>query len=127
MARGVDQILDTGAHNAVLVAASGTAKSGPIDLANGISAQGFFSLQVVATGNAGVLTFSYELSNDGTNYVTPASATNIATGVSTTSGPGNAGVHMFSFSPMIARYIKIVALETGGAANVTITTRLVYQ
>lgn len=126
MSHGMGKIQRCLGHNAVTVAASGTSKSGPIPLEDSF-VDGFFSLMVVASGNAGVLTFSYELSNDGINYITPASATDIATSVSKTSGPGSAGVHMFSFDPMLARFMKIVATETGTAADVTITTTLAYQ
>lgn len=82
---------------------------------------GFFSLQLIMTGT-GILQGEYLLSNDGVNFVTPTGVPDspIFTGFTV-------GVDMFSFAPMLARYLQILLTETGGANPVTVTGLLAYQ
>jgi len=112
--------------SAEAIAASGTYTSAAIDLTkvrgDNNSTQrpdGFFSAQVNVAGS-GTVKVEYLLSNDGTNYVTPTGATEIATGLT-------AGNTMHSFDPMVARYLKIKVTETGGANAATVTVTLAIQ
>jgi hypothetical protein len=104
------------------VAASGSATSAPLDLGS-ISSSGYFSLQVAVTGS-GELTLEFELSNDGINYVTPTGSLEITTGLSATSGPGSDGKDIYSFGPILARWLRIKATETGTSDAAVLTAFL---
>jgi len=104
--------------DAEVLAASGTATSSAIDL-NQFKARGYFGLQYTIAGS-GTVKFEYQLSNNGVTFVEPAAAVDI--GSSLTAGNG-----YLSFAPACARYIQIVATETGGANGVTITGVLAVQ
>lgn len=107
------------------VSASGTADSSVIDLSR-LKPEGYFSLQLAVTGS-GTVKVQYMLSNDGTNYVIPSSATDIVTGFTSSSGPGSDGKDVFSFQPEIAKYIKLRVTETGGSSSATVTGTLAIQ
>jgi hypothetical protein len=106
--------------NAATITQNGDSTSSAVDLKR-YKATGYFSVEVVVT--AGTLTVEYLLSNDGTNYIEPASASDIATGLTSTNGPGGAGVHHYSFQPEPGRFMKIKVSETGNseAGGVTVT------
>lgn len=104
--------------NAQSIAASGTASSVAIDL-NNFKPAGFFSIQVTLTGS-GTGKFEYELSNDGVTYLTPSSAVDIVTA-------HTVGNDIYSFSPELARYMKIKITETGGADPIVVTVVLAIQ
>lgn len=90
-------------------------------------AEGFFSFQHDITGD-GTLKFEYLLSLDGTNFVTPSGATDIATGKVKTSG--TSGVDILPFptdEPAPAPYMKIKATETAGGNPATLTGYLAVQ
>ena len=105
------------------VSAGGSATSGAVDISN---ARGYFSIQYAVTGD-GTLKLSYQLSNDAITWITPSSAADIATGITKTSGPNSDGKDLVSFSPEMAKYIQIVATETGGANSATITAMMAVQ
>jgi len=105
------------------IAASESYTSSAIDLSQ---ARGYFSIQYTITGN-GTVTLSYTLSNDGTTYLTPSGSSSIATGLTKTSGPGGSGKDILPFTPPIAKYMKIVATETGGVNSATVTSVLNVQ
>lgn len=109
--------------NAQATAASGTSTSDAIDLH---CRSGYFSLQVAITGD-GTCKFEYLISNDGVNFIEPSSASDIASSKVKTSGPGSDGKDIFSFTPVISRFIKIRITETGGANSVTVTAHLAIQ
>lgn len=113
-----NKIIDFKAYDAVEIAASGTAYSQVLDLSRD-QPDGHFSMQVVATGS-GTVKLEYLLSNDGTTFVTPTGASDIVTA-------HTSGNDMYSISPMLARYIKFLATETGGANTITITCRAAIQ
>lgn len=100
------------------VVASGTATSNAVDL-GGLSTTGHFSLQVALTGD-GTATFEFLLSNDGTNFVEPSGSLDITTGFTKTSGPGSDGKDIFSFGPILARWMKIRVTETGGVSAIAV-------
>lgn len=87
---------------------------------------GYFSVQVTIAGS-GTAKVEYLLSNDGTNFVEPSSASDITSGMTATSGPGSDGIDLFSFSPEPARYLKIKVTETGGANPITATVVLMMN
>ena len=106
--------------DAIIIAASGDATSVPLDL-QAYAAEGFFSLQIELTGD-GTAKFEYENSNDGKTYITQsATADQIVSGFTKTSGPGSDGKDLVSFEPEPARYLRIKCTETGTADSVTIT------
>jgi len=108
---------------AILAGASAT--SAAIDL-SAYKPSGFFSIQVAVSGD-GTCKIEYLLSNDGTNYLEPTSASDIASGLLKTSGPGTDGKDIFSFTPEVAKHMKIKASETAGANAIAITANLVIQ
>ncbi len=83
-------------------------------------------LQVLLSGS-GTAKFEYQLSNDCVNYVEPASASDIATGFTGSSGPGGDGRGFYSFSPEPAKCMKIAVTETGTSNSVTVTVDLMIQ
>lgn len=109
------------------IAASGNS-SNP---GNGIDLQrfaqnGFFSVQYLITGT-GTAKIEYNLSNDGATYIEPTSATDIGSSLTATTGPGSDGKDILSFSPELARFMKIKVTETGGAQAVVVTLWLAIQ
>ena len=107
--------------SSVTIAASGvwTSEAIPLDAYRA----GFYAIQITLTGD-GTAKLEYQLSIDGTNYLEPASASDIATGFTKTSGPGSDGKGLYDFFPMPAKSMKIIATETGGASTVTVTLTL---
>lgn len=106
--------------DAQTIAATGTYTSSVIKLLN---TDGYFSLQVEVTGD-GTVKFEYLLSNNETDFLMPTSAIAIATGVVKTSGPGSDGKDIYSFHPPLARELKILVTETGGANSVVVSAWL---
>jgi len=99
--------------------ASGSTSSQP---AEGIDLQrfaqnGFFSLQYTITGT-GTLKLEYNLSLDGANWIEPTSSTDIGSSLTASTGPGSDGKDILTFSPELARFLKIKATGSGGSAAV---------
>jgi len=105
-------------HSSTALTASGTSELQTYDL-NAIKPEGYFSLQYTITGD-GTVKFEYYLSNDGSTFVEPSTASDIGSGL--TSGSG-----LLQFEPEPARFMKIRATETGGASAATVTTVLMIQ
>ena len=116
-------IITKNIFSAETLEAAGTATSTATDLSN---MEGYFTIQVAVSGS-GTIKIEYLLSNDGTNYLEPTSASDIATGVTATSGPGGNGKNIYSFSPEMAKYVKIKITETGATDTVTVTAWLAIQ
>jgi len=108
--------------DAEAVAASGTSTSAVYDLGS-LSTTGYFSLQVALTGD-GTATIEYELSNDGVNYMTPSGSSEIITGLVKTSGPGTDGQDIYSFGPILSRFIRLKVTETGTSDAIALTAYL---
>lgn len=106
------------------VAASGTFTSSAIDLTSSVSALGNLAIQVEVTGD-GTASLTYTASIDGTDYVSPTGATAIATGLTKT--VNTTGKDIYEFSPILAKFIKIVITETGTSDTVTINATLIAQ
>lgn len=104
---------------AQVVTADTTVKSAVINLSTLFKPNGFFSLQVTATGT-GTCKITYELSNDGVTYVTPDSASDIVTAQTVAND-------FYSFAPELAKYMKVVLEETGDVNPITITAILGVQ
>ena len=100
--------------NGLEILASGSADSIILDL-NELKSRGFFSLHVTTTGT-GTATFTYLLSNrkDGVDALTPSGASDIATNFA-------AGTDMFSFAPMVAKYMIIRCVETSTTNPINVT------
>lgn len=111
--------------NAETVAASGNSSSAAINL-NDFKPNGYFSLQITLTGS-GTGKFEYELSNDGVNYLTPSSAADIITAHDVTTGPASDGKDLYSFSPELAKYMKIKVTETSTTDAIVVTAILALQ
>ena len=92
---------------------------------NPFNAEGFFSMQVEVTGS-GNIDLIYLISNDGTNYLTPAGTADIVSAFGATSGPGSDGIDLISFDPPICRYIKFKATEQN-ADTVAVTLHFCLQ
>lgn len=78
---------------------------------------GFFSVNLKVTGT-GAVELSYLLSHDGVTYLPPSSAASIVAGF--TSSSGTSGQDIFSFSPEIAPWIKIRAINRSAAASTVV-------
>lgn len=79
--------------------------------------EGFFSLQVELTGTGNV-DITYALSNNGTDYITPAAAADIFTAFASNSGPGADGKDIAMFEPLLHHFLKIIATEQNAGAVV---------
>jgi len=87
---------------------------------------GNFSLQVTVTGD-GTAKVEYEVSNDGTNYRTPSTASDIVTAhIKTT---GSSGLEHYDLSSHIemCRYIRFKVTETGTSDDIAITAVFAVQ
>lgn len=112
--------------SAQLIAASGSALSQAYEL-DWYALNGFFSLQITLTGD-GTGKFQWAVSNDKTNYIISATASDdIVTAHNKTSGPGADGKHIYSFDPIVSGWMKIKVTETGGANSITVTADLCMQ
>ena len=108
--------------NGAVVAAGQSIRSLPIEM-NLMHANGFFSLHVVDLTGSGTVTFTYEQSNnetgrEGSDYVVPQGAPDIVTDHAATSGPGSDGNALYSFTPVMAKWMRIIATETAQAEAV---------
>ena len=96
-------------------------------------AEGFASLDVKALTDDGTVKLTYELSNDETDadgnitFITPSSAIDIVTAHTKTTGPAGDGKEFYAFTPEIAKFLRIVAEETGGGDPVVLTAILLIQ
>ncbi len=93
-----------------------------------VAQNGFFSIHMDARASiAGAsLSASYEISNTGTSYITPTGATNIFTDFNINSGPRSDGVDIFSFTPPLSRFLRILVWETQ-SNRATFTADLAVQ
>lgn len=69
-----------------------------------------FSVQIAVTNsstNSGILSLSYELSNDGADFVL---SSNIVTTLCQTNSMASNGRGLYRFSPDVARYVRLKAL-----------------
>jgi hypothetical protein len=105
------------------IAASGSATSDIIEVKESV---GYFAVQMFVRG-AGTIKIEYLISLDGVNFLEPSAAADIASGQTTASGPGTDGRDIFTFSPILAPYMKIKVTETGGVSTVWVTLHLVTQ
>ena len=83
--------------------------------------EGFFSFQLQIVSGAGVLTFDFLESNDGTNFVDAGAGSDVATGVT------GAGHYLYSFDPKLCAKLRLRLTETGGAAGVVVNGWLAVQ
>ena len=107
-------------------------ESDVIDL-NTIQTRGIFALDIKVTGD-GTANVFYKVSGpsvSGWDFIKPSGATNIATGLTKTSGPNSDGHDYFTFEPELARFLKICVEETSlsssGYEPVTVTAYLIVQ
>lgn len=100
-----------------VVSGSGSATSTPLSYDISIGPSGFHALQFKVTGS-GTVTFSYEVSADGTNYIVPEGAVDIIAGES-------AGDWKYiKFSAEVSTSIRIKVTETSGS-DATVNAYLV--
>lgn len=109
--------------NGVTIATSSATTSPFVDLKE---VDGHFSLQVGLTGD-GTGKMEYELSNDGTTYRTPTSATDIVTSHVKTSGPSSDGKDLYPFEPELGRFLKIKASNTDTGDDIVVTVHLALK
>ena len=98
--------------------------SDAIDL-NGRANNGVFSLQVniSSSSTSTSITITYLVSNDGENFVTPATANDIATAVDVSSGKDE----IYEFEPEFARWIQIKITENNAGTVVDPVCDLAVQ
>jgi hypothetical protein len=105
------------------VSAGSSATSAAVNLKN---LEGYFSLSVEVSGD-GTCKFEYLLSDDGSTFYEPSGASDIASSITKSSGPGSDGKDKFSFDPQLAMQMKVRITETGSTNSVTVTAKLVMQ
>jgi hypothetical protein len=118
-----NKIITNNIFSAEAISASASATSLAIPL-DSFKLEGFFSLQVTVAGS-GTAKFTYQLSNDGVTYAVPSDAAGTAVDDIVTALTAGSTIH--SFSPPMAKYMKIICTETGGANSVTVTAWLGVQ
>ncbi|MCD6476172.1 MAG: hypothetical protein J7K85_07945 [Anaerolineaceae bacterium] len=90
-------------------------------------ATGVLSLQVEVTGG-GIVSFSYLLSNNWTDFVKPVGAEDIISSFSSTSGTDSNGKDMQPINiGMLPAFIKIEATEISGVDSATVNAWLALQ
>jgi hypothetical protein len=118
----VEDIVVRKVFSSQTVAAGGDETTSAYDM-GALSGPGYFSLQVEVTGS-GTAKFEFLLSNNvsatGGDWIEPSGSLDIATGFTATSGPGSDGKDIFSFSPILARSIKIKCTETGSSDAIVV-------
>lgn len=98
--------------------------SGAIPLTE-IAQNGLFSLEYLITGD-GTVTIEYLLcSTEHGTYVEPSTATNIATGL--TKSSGTSGHDIITFNPEMAPWMKIKVTETVNSSDAVVTLTLNIQ
>ena len=111
--------------DAQTVTASSSYTSAVIPL-DGFVRAGEYSLQISVTGD-GTCKFEYLLSVNDQDYIEPASGSDIASGITKTSGPGSDGKEIYSFATELARFMKIKVTETGTSDSVVVNAWLALQ
>lgn len=121
----MNEIISKDIFNGESIAASGSKTSNAFNLSS-IKPNGFFSLQLELTGD-GTGKIEFECSNDGKNFLTPSESEDIVTSHTKTSGPGEDGKDIYSFTPPPCMYLRIKATETGGGNGIVLNATLVMQ
>lgn len=104
------------------IAASGSySKAVNVTLATGL-----FSLQGRVTGS-GTVKIEYECSDDGITYREPQGASDIAAGLTATSGPESDGRFILQFFPDFSKYLAITITETGGGSSAAFVGTLALE
>lgn len=125
MAHNRESIVTLPLFNALTIAASGSAESSVIDL-DALKSLGYFSIQVELTGD-GTAQIEYLSSNDNVSYLVPASASDIVTAFTKTSGDGSDGNDLISYTPEPSKFQKIRITETGTTDSITVTITFCTQ
>jgi hypothetical protein len=112
----------TKVFTAELIAASGSALSGLVDMGD-VSRNGNAGIQVELTGD-GTATIEALVSNHLDDFIRPSTMPAIKTGFVKTSGPGLDGKDGFNVSLITYRYLKIRVTETSTSDSVTVTAYL---
>lgn len=81
----------------------------------------YFSLQATVS-NDGTCKFEYLMSLNGIDYTEPTSASDIASGITSSSGSGTDGKIYYSFRPEPGKYMKIKVTETVNSTNPVVVT-----
>lgn len=105
--------------NGAAIAGSASVTGETIDL-SGQKPNGFFSIQLTTVGAGSAVTVEYLVSHDNTTFTTPIGATEIVTGFVP-------GTDMYSFSPMMAPYLRLKVTEENGADVTSCTVLLAIQ
>ena len=88
---------------------------------------GTFSLQYYISTAGVSVSLGYLLSNDYTNFVQSTEGNLIASGLTNISGQAANGRDVITFTPTMARFMKLAAWETAGATNATLTAHFAVQ
>lgn len=84
----------------------------PVDLERS-NYEGLFSLQIEIVSGTGVITGTFEISNNGgDDYITPTGSPDIMTAFAPAGGPNGDGKDIFSFDPPIGGKMQIRITET---------------
>ncbi len=111
--------------SSVTVTAGSSTTSKAITL-DGIANLGYFSLQVIITGD-GTAKFEYLVPAHGNTFLEPSGASDITSGFVKTSGPGSDGKDRFTFNPDLTRSIKIKVTETGASSAIVVSAFMTVQ
>lgn len=89
--------------------------------------EGLFSLQIALTIGTGNVDVTYQVSNNGTDFITPTGAANLFTAHAIDSGPGADGNDIVGFNPTLCKVLRINVTEAGGANPVTFSLWMAMQ
>ena len=108
------------------IAANNSFSSEEIDIAR-FKATGDLSLQVEVSGS-GKATFSYELSNNYADFVSPVGASYIISSFSASSGTNSDGKDIQPILlDMLAAFMRIKVTEVSGTGSVTVNAWIALQ
>ena len=118
-------------YNSFAVSASGAYTTTGVDVSG---CSGYFNLQATVsagtgyTPSSGTLTIGYQMSNDGTNWVSQASGAEPLISITSASGPSSDGNIMGAFVPaVVVRYFRFYVHETGGSHGAKLSLNFSYR
>ena len=126
MSREWKPITTVGLFNETTITKNTSLLSMVVDLRD-IAQDGIFSVEYIVSGD-GTVKIEYNVCSTREGlFFEPSSASDIASGLTKTSGPGSDGHDFKSFGPELTSFLKIKVTETGTVSDAIITLDLNIQ
>lgn len=100
------------------IAASGNLVSSAVDVRKS-AINGMFSVYFIITGDGTAKIEYLVCSEEFGAYIEPATASDIASAQTKTTGPGSDGINFVAFEPEVTPFLKIRITETGASSAIT--------